>query len=137
VGIDARLQGFEWAVYLQKVENAEHDMCLSGWTGDNGDPDNFLYVPLSKDNANPPGAYNLAFWRDDAFSAEVAAAQRVLGRPQRSELYLRALAVVRAQAPIVTIAHTSNPIVFRADIRGFVASPDSMVSFQDLSFAGR
>ncbi len=137
VGIDARLQGFEWGVYLQKVENAEHDMCLSGWTGDNGDPDNFLYVPLSKDNANPPGAYNLAFWRDDAFSADVAAAQRIVGRTQRSALYLRALAVVREQAPIVTIAHTSNPIVFRADIRGFVASPDSMVSFQDLSFAGR
>ena len=137
VGIDARLQGFEWGVYLQKVENAEHDICLSGWTGDNGDPDNFLYVPLDEDNAHPPGAYNLAFWRNSAFHADVIAAQRVSGLAQRSRLYLQALAIVRDQSPVVTIAHTSAPIIFRADVRGYVPSPDSMVSFQDLSFAGR
>ena len=135
VGIDARLQGFEWGVYVQKVENAEHDMCLTGWTGDNGDPDNFLYVPLDEDNAHPPGAYNLAFWRNDAFHADVIAAQRAASREQRSALYRQALEVVRDQAPIVTIAHTSAPIIFRADISGYVPSPDSMISFQDLSFA--
>ena len=135
VGIDARLQGFEWGVFLQRVENAEHDMCLSGWTGDNGDPDNFLYVPLDKDNAHPPGAYNLAFWRNDEFHALVTQAQRELDPARRAQLYTRALGIVRDQAPIVTIAHTTSPIIFRTTVRGFVASPDSTISFQDLWLA--
>ena len=137
LGVDASLQGFEWGVYLPRVENAEHDMCLSGWTGDNGDPDNFLYVPLDRDNAQPPGAYNLAFWRDDAFHVLVTQAQASTERAIRARLYAQALAEVRDQAPIVAIAHTRSPIVFRADISGYVPSPDSTISFGRLWFAGQ
>ena len=137
IGIEASLQGFEWGVYLPRVENAEHDLCLTGWTGDNGDPDNFLYVPLDKDNAQPPGAYNLAFWRNDQFHALVARAQAGPDRATRAPLYAQALAVVRDQAPIVAIAHTRSPLVFRADLRGYVPSPDSMISFGDLWFDGQ
>jgi len=132
IGIRADLQGFEWGVYLPRVENAEHDMCLAGWTGDNGDPDNFLYVPLDKDNAQPPGAYNLAFWRNDEFHELVARAQRTVDRVARARLYAQALAVVRDQSPVVAIAHTRSPLIFRADIVGYVPAPDSMISFADL-----
>jgi peptide/nickel transport system substrate-binding protein len=135
VGIEATLQGFEWGVFLQRVENAEHDMCLTGWTGDNGDPDNFLYVPLDKDNAVPPGAYNLAFWRNEDFHAFVARAQRTMDHSARAALYVQALAVVRDQSPIVAIAHSRAPLILRSTLRGFVPSPDSMISFGDMWFA--
>ena len=48
VGVRAKIVSWEWGTYLAKVSNGEHPMALLGWTGDNGDPDNFLYVLLDK-----------------------------------------------------------------------------------------
>ncbi|MFQ5895644.1 MAG: ABC transporter substrate-binding protein, partial [Nitrospinota bacterium] len=46
VGVRARIVTFEWGTYLHKTRQGEHDMFLLGWTGDNGDPDNFLFILL-------------------------------------------------------------------------------------------
>ncbi|MBV8172402.1 MAG: ABC transporter substrate-binding protein [Candidatus Eremiobacteraeota bacterium] len=134
IGVRARLQGFEWGTFIQKVQNGEHDMCVIGWTGDNGDPDNFIYMPLDKDNAQPPGASNVTFWSDDRFHTLVLRARRVDDRSQRSILYRDALAIVTEQTPLVAIAHTTPPIVFRRDVHGYVPSPDSSIYYQDLYF---
>jgi peptide/nickel transport system substrate-binding protein len=133
VGVDARLQGYEWGVYIQKIQDAQHDMCVIGWTGDNGDPDNFTYAPLDKDNAVPPGASNVTFWGDDRFHALIVRAQRVEEQAARAQLYRQALEIVGEQAPMAAIAHTTSPIIFRASVRGFVPSPDSTINYQDLS----
>jgi ABC-type transport system substrate-binding protein len=61
--------------------------------------------------------------------------QRELNPSARADAYRRALAIIRDQVPAVSIAHTTSPIVFRTTVRGFVPSPDSMISFQDLSLA--
>ncbi|MEK7485713.1 MAG: ABC transporter substrate-binding protein, partial [Planctomycetota bacterium] len=47
VGITIDIVSYEWGTYLDKTKYGEHSMALLGWTGDNGDPDNFLYVLLS------------------------------------------------------------------------------------------
>jgi len=132
IGIDARLQGMEWSVWLQRVENGEHDLTVSGWTGDNGDPDNFLYATFDQDAAHAPGASNTSFWRDPRYHALVLAGQRESEPARRAAAYRQALSIIRDQVPAVSIAHTSSPIVFRAAVRGFVPSPDSMISFQEL-----
>ncbi|MBV8083154.1 MAG: ABC transporter substrate-binding protein [Candidatus Eremiobacteraeota bacterium] len=137
VGVNARLQGLEWAVFIQKVQDAQHDMCVIGWTGDNGDPDNFTYMPLDRDNAVPPAASNVTFWSDERFHALVTQARHVDDVPRRQALYRQALEIASDQAPLAAIAHTTPPIVFRADLRGYVPSPDSSIYYQDLSFAER
>ena len=132
IGIDARLQGMEWGVWLQRTENAEHDLTVGGWTGDNGDPDNFLYATLDQDAAHTPGASNTSFWRNAEYHTLMIDGERESDSARRAAIYKKALEIVRDQTPIVSIAHTSSPIVFRSAVRGFVPSPDSMISFQDL-----
>lgn len=134
VGINASLEGFEWGTYLQRVQNSEANLALFGWTGDNGDPDNFLYVILDKDSATPPGAQNVCFWKNDAFHGLVTQAQVVTDKAKRSELYLKALRLVHDEAPCVPLAHTSPPIAFNRRVRGYVPHPDSAELFQELSF---
>src|SRR5699024_3907920 len=41
VNIDAEIVSHEWATYLELAEKGDADAFLLGWTGDNGDPDNF------------------------------------------------------------------------------------------------
>jgi peptide/nickel transport system substrate-binding protein len=133
VGISTKLEGFEWGTYLDRVMDAEGSLALFGWTGDNGDPDNFLYVILDKDNATPPGAQNVCFWKNDAFHALVTQAQLVTDPAKRAALYRKALAVVHDEAPCVPLVHTSPPISFNKRVRGYVPHPDSAELFQELS----
>jgi len=46
IGIKASIVSYEWGEYRKRVQNAEHGTALLGWTGDNGDPDNF-FTPLA------------------------------------------------------------------------------------------
>jgi peptide/nickel transport system substrate-binding protein len=135
VGINATLEGFEWGTYLQRVQNAEADMALFGWSGDNGDPDNYLYVLLDRDSATPPGAQNVCFWKDPRFHQLVTQAQVVTDKSKRSALYKQALALVHDQAPCVPLAHTSPPISFNVKVKGYVPHPDSAELFQDMWIA--
>ncbi len=62
VGIKVTLEPYEFGVFLEKVRNGEHQMCLIGWSGDNGDPDNFFYPLLDKDSAlAKPNGQNYSF----------------------------------------------------------------------------
>jgi len=44
VNINVELYQLDWSTYLEETENGNHPMCLLGWTGDNGDPDNFMIL---------------------------------------------------------------------------------------------
>jgi len=134
VGINARLEGFEWGNYLYKLQDGQHNLALFGWTGDNGDPDNFLYVLLDKDSANPPGAQNVCFWKNDKFHGLMIAAQTTIDPSKRAALYRQALRLVRDDAPMVPLVHTAPPTVFKKTIQGFVPRPDTAQDFQDMYF---
>ncbi|HKW45386.1 MAG TPA: ABC transporter substrate-binding protein [Candidatus Eremiobacteraceae bacterium] len=136
VGISTTLSGLEWGMYLVKVGSGEHHLAIAGWTGDDGDPDNFLYPLLDKDSAVAPDANNTAFWMDEPFHKMMLEGRSTLDRAAREAIYRRALLRVRDQAPVVAIVHTSPPIVFASDVRGYVPSPDSGLHFETMYFAG-
>lgn len=50
IGVKAKIQSVDWATYLDKAAKGEFDTFMLGWTGDNGDPDNFLYTLLDKED---------------------------------------------------------------------------------------
>jgi peptide/nickel transport system substrate-binding protein len=135
VGIDAKLEGLEWGQYLDQTQKGEHDIALAGWTGDNGDPDNFLYAILDKDSAIPPGAQNVCFWKDDDFHTLMVAAQNTTDRTQRARDYLEALRIVHDQAPLVPLVHTGPPIVFKRTVIGYIGNPDNSEPFQVMSLS--
>ena len=56
IGVKAKIISYEWGEYLKRsIKNSEHTTILLGWTGDNGDPDNFLHVLLGCDGAKKGG----------------------------------------------------------------------------------
>lgn len=107
IGVEAEIVTFEWGEYLKRSKQGEHQTVLLGWTGDNGDPDNFLYVLLSCDAAS--GA-NRARWCHKPFDDLLRKAKQISDVKERTRLYEQAQVVFKEEAPWVTIAHS---VVFK------------------------
>ena len=60
VGINAKLVTYEWGEYRKRAQQGEPMTVQLGWTGDNGDPDNFFF--LRGCAAARPGGQNLTKW---------------------------------------------------------------------------
>jgi dipeptide transport system substrate-binding protein len=103
VGVKAKIVSFEWGEYLKRSKDGEHQTLLLGWTGDNGDPDNFLAVLLGCDAV---GSANRARWCHKPFEELIQKAKRVSDVAERTRLYQEAQAVFKEEAPWVTIAHS-------------------------------
>ncbi len=59
VGINASLQTEDWGVYLDNVDAGnKNGMWMLGWTGDYGDPNNFLYTFFGPNAATEQGYNN-------------------------------------------------------------------------------
>lgn len=121
VGIKADLQTFDWGAYLDKARLGQHQLIQMGWTGDNGDPDNFLSVLLSCEAAK--NGSNYSRWCNQPFEKAIMAAKITSDVKQRTKLYQEAQNVFKQQAPWVTLAHSK---VFRAmskSVVGYKMSP--------------
>jgi peptide/nickel transport system substrate-binding protein len=129
-GIDVTLEPYEFGVFLSKIQNGEHPMCLIGWNGDNGDPDNFYYPLLDQDSAVKGSAQNYAFWRDPAFHKLMLAGQRSSDENERRRIYQEAALLVHDQVPAISLLHTPVPLALRTSVRGFVPSPDTEYHFE-------
>ena len=44
IGVNAKLVTYEWGEYRKRLQNGEDMTGQMGWTGDNGDPDNFFFL---------------------------------------------------------------------------------------------
>lgn len=122
IGVEAEIVSYDWGTYLEKTDHGEHDMALLGWTGDNGDPDNFLFVLLSIPAAEIP-AGNIAFWRDEAFNSLIVQAKETMDTEKRKELYEEAQVVFHEEAPWVPVAHSIVSEPMKNYVMDFKLSP--------------
>jgi dipeptide transport system substrate-binding protein len=105
VGINATLVSYEWGEYRKRLQAGEHQLGLLGWTGDNGDPDNFLFLLACKDGT--PNAQNIAKWCNQEFNDKLAMGTKLSERPDREKIYTEMQAIFKKEAPWVTIAHST------------------------------
>ena len=122
-GMEVKLVVKPFSEFLKATQDGEHDLALAGWTGDNGDPDNFLYMLLDKDNARKGTARNLAWFTHQQFHDLLSMARQEQGRPGRRKLYRRAMEIVADEAPWVPLAHSRVVVGTRSSIHGFRPDP--------------
>src|SRR5262249_7770191 len=49
IGLDVEIVTNDIDNQLRATQNGEHDLCLLGWSADNGDPDNVLHILFHSD----------------------------------------------------------------------------------------
>jgi dipeptide transport system substrate-binding protein len=131
IGIRAKLETDEWPQYRARLQAGETSMALYGWTGDNGDPDNFLHVLLGCTAARS-GGNNVAKWCDPEYDRLVTEAKRISDRTAREALYREAQAIFHDAAPWVPLAHSVVFMATRADVAGFKMDPLGRHAFEDV-----
>ena len=131
VGIKANIVSYEWATYLEKAKNGEADAFLLGWTGDNGDADNFIYVLLDEDNI---GSNNYSYYKNDEVHDILIQAQTEVEEDKRNELYGQAQEIISEDAPWVPLAHSTPLLAGRADLVDFFPHPTGSDKLETVDF---
>jgi dipeptide transport system substrate-binding protein len=121
VGINAKLVTFEWGEYRKRLQQGEHVTGMLGWTGDNGDPDNFFF--LHGCEAARPGGQNLSKWCDKEFDSRLVKARSLADVKERTRLYMEMQAIEREAVPDFKIAHSVVYEVMRKEVTGYKQSP--------------
>ena len=120
-GVKAEIVSMEWGEYLKKASDKARDgAVMLGWTGDNGDPDNFLGALLSCAGV---GGNNRAQWCNEEFDAIIAKAKITSDQAERTKLYEQAQVLFKEQAPWNTLAHSTVYMPMSKKVVGYKMSP--------------
>jgi peptide/nickel transport system substrate-binding protein len=136
VGVNAKLVTYEWGTYLEKTGEGAHPMCLLGWTGDNGDPDNFLNVLLNSAGATPTDALNVAYYKNPEVDKLLEKGQTTVDENERQKAYYKAQKILHEDAPWVPVAYVEPPIGLQQSVQGFAPNATSSEALNTVSISG-
>lgn len=134
-GVNAKLVTFEWGTYLDKTGRGEHPMALLGWSGDNGDADNFLSL-LASTAATEEGALNIAYYKNPEVDEILEQARTTIDENERQDLYFRLQEVLMEDAPWVPIAYVKPPVGLQDQVQGYHPSPTGGEPFNTIRLGG-
>ena len=121
IGVKIKLVSYDWPTYLAKSKNGEHSMIQLGWTGDNGDPDNFLHVLLGCHGTT--AGSNVARWCNQEFNQLVEKARQIFSQEKRDPLYQKAQKIFNQQVPWVPIVHSKVYRAMARNVHGYKIDP--------------
>lgn len=124
VGVDVSIRKLDMGAFLGTVRSGKYPgMFLVGWSGDNGDPDNFV-VPLFGSVSMPVG--DTAHYKNPVVDAEMKAAVREIDHAKRVQMYKKIQAQIRDDAPWIFVNSTMLVRAIRKNVHGLVLSPTQM-----------
>jgi peptide/nickel transport system substrate-binding protein len=127
IGLNVEIQSPAWpSPYIDDVnrDGRKHDMHMLGWTGDNGDPDNFLctFFCGSATGWNNDGEGN-PLPPDEEIAQLLRDAVAETDFETRKAMYEEANQLIHDRVIGVPIVHRTPPTLLRANIKGYVPSP--------------
>ena len=126
IGVDAKLVTYEWGEYLNRAAKGEPDVILAGWTGDNGDPDNWLGSLLS---CAAVGGNNYSRWCNKDFDTLVTDARQITKQEDRIENYVKAQQIFKQELPWTTMAHSVVTVFTAPNVKDYKISPLGSMRF--------
>ncbi|MBS4196374.1 ABC transporter substrate-binding protein [Lederbergia citri] len=131
IGVKANIKTVDWNTYLEKATAGEFDMFMLGWTGDNGDPDNFIYTLLDKDSI---GSNNYSRYSNDELHDILIEAQTITDQEKRNELYRQAQEIIHEDAPWVPLVHSTPLLAATKDLVNYFPHPTGSTVLSRVEF---
>ncbi|HZZ11904.1 MAG TPA: ABC transporter substrate-binding protein, partial [Paraburkholderia sp.] len=104
IGVKAKIVTYEWGEYIKRAHAGEDDAMLIGWTGDNGDPDNWLGTLLGCEAVN---GNNFGKWCYKPFDDLIQKGRVTSDQGARTTAYMQAQQIFAQQLPFSPIAHST------------------------------
>ncbi|HEX2531172.1 MAG TPA: ABC transporter substrate-binding protein [Burkholderiaceae bacterium] len=117
IGVKTRLVTFEWGEYRKRSKIGEQHAMMFGWSGDNGDPDNFFGPLLSCEAVK--GGGNVSRWCNKEFENLYQKAKLTPKQSERAKLYEKVQEIVHEEVPQIPIAHSLRYTPVRKEVVGF------------------
>ena len=127
IGVQTEIVTMEWATYLEKTRLGEQTMFMLGWTGDNGDPDNFLATLLDKNNIN---GNNHTRWANEEAHQLMMKAKQAPTQAEREQLYKQVQEIIFKEVPMVPLAHSTPALAARANVIDYLPHPKGSESLE-------
>ena len=117
IGVKVKLTTYEWGEYLKRSKRGDQQSMMFGWSGDNGDPDNFFAPLLGCEGVK--GGGNVSRWCDKNFEGLIQKAKLTSKQTERAKLYEKAQEIVHEEAVWIPVAHSLRFTPVRKEVTGF------------------
>jgi len=124
VGIEARIETFEWNTYLGKVNaglGEDIDLAAMAWM--TNDPDTLLSLALHSDSWPARGGFNSGYYANDEVDRLIVEARTSTDPALRARRYRRIQRLVHDDAPWLFVASWRQNAVTGAYVHGFALQP--------------
>lgn len=121
IGISSDIKMVEWGELIRRAKAGEHDLLFMGWSGENGDPDNFLTPQFSC--AALQSGTNFARYCDADLDNLINDGKGTNDQSKRTKIYERAQAVIQRRALWLPLAHPAATVIIRRNVVGYSVSP--------------
>ncbi|WP_125154065.1 ABC transporter substrate-binding protein [Clostridium rectalis] len=129
VGIKANIDVYPWKEYKEKVEQGEGDILFYGWTGDNGDADNFLSLFDSKEIKS---SLNSAKYINKKVDQLLAKARKTPNGEERNNIYKEIQNLTNKDAPWFPISYAKDMAAYSPKVKNFKMHPTGVVFLKNV-----
>lgn len=114
VGVTCKIDVFDWTTYKTKIKAGDYDICFYGWTGDNGDPDNFMALLSDKDPT-----MNVSRYENKDYNALIEKGKSTPEGADRNAVYAKLEQMQADQNPWLLISHAKLLSAYNPKISGY------------------
>ncbi len=119
VGLKVEIITRDFKSHLVVARRGQFELGLLGWSGDNGDTDNFLATFFASWAAVEDSATNISFYKNKAMDNLLVAGRQKTDLRQRQKIYEEALTLWARDLPLIPLLHSEQIVVTRSEVTGF------------------
>lgn len=127
-GVTVKIDSYDWTTYKAKVKAGDYDIAFYGWTGDNGDPDNFMNLLADKDPT-----MNIALYNNPQFKSLIAKGLTTPAGAERNAIYTQLEKISAADAAWLPISHAQTLCAYRPNVQNFYYHMTAITPFAGVS----
>lgn len=132
IGVDAEIRVVEYGIWAEETANGEAPLHIGGWTGDFGDPDNFLATIW--DDEMTGRKYG---WKNEEFRELLIEAQQVTDQAGRTELYKEAQQIFFDELPGLPLFHGMYLTGYSDAVQNLVVGADGGIRYTSVGLAAQ
>jgi len=117
-GVTLAINSYDWTTFRTKRKEEYFDLALFGWSGDNGDPDNFMNLFASSGSVAA-----MAHFSDASYDALVEQGIQTPDGSDRDDIYLQLEQKLAASLPCLPLSHTKTVCAYTPSIQNFTMNP--------------